>query len=160
MLDDADRHAQERVERTHPLGVALGQVVVDGDDVHAAAEQRVRVDGERRDERLALAGPHLGDLALVQHVTAHDLDVEVPHAQHAFARFADDGERLGEHVVERLAVREPLSELDGLRRQRGSSESAAIAGSSALVAATVRRSRATSRSLPSKIVLRKAILRV
>ena len=37
--DDADRHAQELVEPAHPLGVALGQVIVDGDDVDALARR-------------------------------------------------------------------------------------------------------------------------
>ena len=35
------------VERRHPLGVAAGQVVVDGHDVDALAGQRVERDGER-----------------------------------------------------------------------------------------------------------------
>ena len=63
-----------------------------------------RYAGKRRDERLALAGLHLGDLALVQHRAADELHVEVPHVQHALAGFADDSEGLGQQVVERLAV--------------------------------------------------------
>ena len=35
--DDADLEAEEAVHAAHPLAVALGQVVVDGDDVHALA---------------------------------------------------------------------------------------------------------------------------
>src|SRR5947209_6799 len=37
VLDDADGQAEEFVEAAHPLGVAAGQVIVDGDHVHAAA---------------------------------------------------------------------------------------------------------------------------
>jgi hypothetical protein len=48
--------------------------------VHALAGQRVEVDRQRRHQRLALAGAHLGDLAVVQHHAADELDVEVPHA--------------------------------------------------------------------------------
>ena len=65
------------VDRAHPFGVAAGQVVVDGHDVHALAarrgvgllgvgrvhRQRVQHDREGRRQRLALAGLHLGDLA-------------------------------------------------------------------------------------------------
>jgi len=40
----------------HPLGVALGQVVVHRDHVHAVAGQRIQVAREGRDQRLALAG--------------------------------------------------------------------------------------------------------
>ena len=90
----------------HPLRVAAGEVVVHRDDVDALAVERVQVGGQRRDERLALAGLHLGDLALVQHDAADELHVEVPHVQHAAAGLADDGEGLGQQVVERLAVGE------------------------------------------------------
>ena len=37
VLEHADGDAQRVVDRAHPFGVAAGQVVVDGDDVHAAA---------------------------------------------------------------------------------------------------------------------------
>ena len=38
-LDAADGQAEQLVDRRHPLGVALGEVVVDGDDVDALALQ-------------------------------------------------------------------------------------------------------------------------
>ena len=117
VLDDADRQAEEAVDAAHPLRVAAGQVVVDGDDVDALAVERVQVGGQRRDERLAFAGLHLGDLAAVQHHAADQLHVEVPHVQHAAAGLADDGEGFGQQVVERLAVGEPRAELGGLAAQ-------------------------------------------
>ena len=118
VLDHADRQAEKLVERAHPLGVAFGQVVVDRNQVDAAAEQRVGVDGQRGDQRLAFARLHFGDLAFVQDLTAHDLDVEVPHAKRALTGFAANCERLGQHVVERLAGRETFLELDGFRTNR------------------------------------------
>ena len=59
-------HAEEFVDRPHPLRIALREVVVHGDDVHAAAGERIQAGGERGRQGLALAGAHLGDLALVQ----------------------------------------------------------------------------------------------
>ena len=117
--DDADVEAEEAVHPAHPLGVAAGQVVVDGHDVHAVAGQRVQVDRQRRDQRLALAGAHLGDVAHVQRGTAHDLDVEVPLAEGPSGRFPDCGERLRHQVVEALAARVTFLELIGLRPQLG-----------------------------------------
>ena len=35
--DDADRHAEELVDLTHPFGVAAGEVVVHRDDMDALA---------------------------------------------------------------------------------------------------------------------------
>ena len=111
VLDAADRHAEEAVEPPHPLGVAAGEVVVDGDDVHALSGERVQEGRERRDQRLALAGAHLGDLPLVEDHPADQLHVEVAHAEDAFARFSDDREHLGEKVVERRALGEAILEL-------------------------------------------------
>ena len=114
VLDDADRHAEEAVDLAHPFRVAAREVVVDRDDVDAFAFERVEIGGQRRDQRLALAGLHLGDLAFVEHGAADQLDVEVPHVQHAPAGLAHDGERLGQEIVERLAFGGPLAEFDGL----------------------------------------------
>ena len=115
VLDDADRHAEEAVDPAHPLGVAAGEVVVHRDDMDALAFERIQVSRQRGNERLALAGLHLGDHALVQHAAADQLHVEVPHVQHAAARFADHGERRHEQVVERFAGREALAKLVGFR---------------------------------------------
>ncbi len=110
MDDHADVEAQEAVDLAHPLRVASRQVVVHGDDVDAAAGERVQIGGERRDEGLALAGLHLGDLALVQDDAADQLDVEVALAQGALAGLAHGGEGLGQQVVEGFAVGETLPE--------------------------------------------------
>ena len=98
--DDADGEAEEAVDLAHPFGVALGEVVVDGDDVDAAAGEGIEIAGERGDEGLAFAGLHLGDLAGVEDHAADQLDVEVAHADGALAGFADDGEGFGQDGVE------------------------------------------------------------
>ena len=132
VLDAADGQTQELVDLAHPLGVAASQVVVDRDDVDAAAGQRVQVHGHRRDEGLALAGLHLGDLAGVQDHAADELHVEGPHPERADRGLARDGERLlqdlvedgrprflrvvGVRTLERL--RDPRPELGGLAPQR------------------------------------------
>ncbi len=98
--DDADGEAEEAVDLAHPLGVAFGEVVVDGDDVYAVAGQGVQVAGQGGDQGFAFAGFHFGDLALVKDDAADELDVEVAHLDGALAGFADDGEGFGEDVVE------------------------------------------------------------
>ena len=45
--DDADRQAEEPVDLPHPLGVAAGEIIVDGDDVDAFAGERIQIDGQR-----------------------------------------------------------------------------------------------------------------
>ena len=91
--DDADREAERAIERAHPFGVAAGEVVVDGDDVDAAAGERVESSGKRGDERFAFAGFHFGDFAAVQHHAADQLHVEVAHVERAAAGFTNERER-------------------------------------------------------------------
>jgi len=82
--------------------------------MHALAGQRVQVGREGGHERLTLAGPHLGDLALVQCDAAHELHVEVPLAEGALGRLPHRGERLRQQAVEGLAGEVAAPELRGL----------------------------------------------
>ena len=109
--DHADGEPEEVVHAAHPLGLELGQVVVDGDDVDALALEGVEVGGQGGDQGLALTGLHLGDVAEVQCRATHDLDVEVALAEHPAGGLAHGGERLGHEVVEALALGQPLPEL-------------------------------------------------
>ncbi len=111
--DHANLEAEELVHPAHPLGVALGQVVVDRDDVHALAGQRVQVRGQQRGQRLAFTGPHLRDVAQVDGAATHQLDVEVPLAEDPVRGLAHGGERLREELVQSLAVLVALLELVG-----------------------------------------------
>ncbi len=115
--DHVGFQTQEAVDTPHPLGVALSQVVVDGHDVHALTGQRVEIRREHTGQGLALTGLHLGDVAEVQRGAAHDLNVEVLLIQHAPRCLAGHRKRLGQQLVERLAVGQPLLELSGLRAQ-------------------------------------------
>ncbi|MCY1505062.1 hypothetical protein D9M68_392570 [compost metagenome] len=109
--DDAYAQAKEFVQRTHPVGVTAGQVVVHRDHVHALAGQGVEVHGQGRYQGLALAGAHLGDLALVQGHAADELDVEVAHSHDPLARFARHGEGFREDLVESFALGQARLEL-------------------------------------------------
>ncbi len=117
VLDKAHLHAQGLVHLPHPLAVAPCQVVVDGDHVNALVGDGVEVAGKRRDERFALAGLHLGDLALVQHHAADELHGEMAKADGAHGRLAGGGEGLGQKVVQVLAPVEPLAKRCGDREE-------------------------------------------
>ena len=115
--DHADLEAEELVEAAHPLRVAAGQVVVDRDDVNALAAQRVQVAGQGGDQRLAFTGLHFGDLALVEHHAADQLDVEMAHVEDAAAGLADHREGWNQQVVERGALSDFLFEFNCLSGQ-------------------------------------------
>src|SRR5205807_775004 len=78
------------------------------------ARQRIQIQRQRRDERLAFARGHLRDAAEVQLDTAHELDVVRDHVPRELVRghrhlaaeetprgSAHRGERLGKNLVER-----------------------------------------------------------
>ena len=69
------------VERGHPLGVPLGQIVVDGHQMGAVPGERIEIQRQGRHQRLALTGLHFSDLALVQDHATQELDIEMPHRQ-------------------------------------------------------------------------------
>ena len=115
---DADRQPEEAIDAPHPVGVALCEVVVDRDHVHALARQRIQVGGQRGDEGLAFPRAHFRDLAVVQCNAADELHVEVTHVERALARFANDRERLGQHLVERGAFGDARLQLFRLLAQR------------------------------------------
>ena len=111
--DHAHAQAQGFVQPAHPFRVALGQVIVDRDHVHALAFQRVQIAGQRGHQRFSFAGLHFGDLALVQHHAADQLHVEMAHVEEAAAGLAHDGEGLDQQIVERGALRDSFLEFDG-----------------------------------------------
>ena len=94
-------HAQPHggVQRRHPVGVAAGQIVVDGDHVHALALVGVEDHGDRRDQRLAFAGLHLGDVGVVQGHGADQLHVEGAQPQFAFRFLAGHRENFRQMPV-------------------------------------------------------------
>ena len=128
--DDADRQPEEVVDRPHPLRVAAGEVVVDGDEVRATAGQAVEREGQRRDEGLALARLHLGDLPLVEDHAADELDVEVAHPERPLARLTGRREDLGDDVVEGPVDRLVLALAARLARSERRSLSAWLSSSS------------------------------
>ena len=78
--------------------------------MHAVSGQGVQVGREGRHQGFALAGFHLGNAPLVQHDAAEHLDVEMPLAQHAVHRLANDRKGFGQQIVERFAVLQPPAE--------------------------------------------------
>ena len=105
--DQAYAQPQEPVQLAHPLGVTLGQVVVDGDNVYAAAGQSVQISGQGRHKGFTFTGFHLRNTALVQYNAADDLDGEVLHTQHTPGSLTADGKCVRQNVVQSLAVRQP-----------------------------------------------------
>ena len=79
LVDAIHAEAMEHVDGTHPLGVALCQIVVHGYHVHTVAGKGIEEDGQGGGKGLTLTSEHLGNLALMQDGTAEELYVKVHH---------------------------------------------------------------------------------
>ena len=79
---------------------------------------RVEIDRKGRDQRLAFAGLHFGNLALVKDHAADQLNVEMTLTKRALRGFADSGEGWHQKLIERDAFGDPLSEFFGAGLQR------------------------------------------
>ena len=102
-----------------PLGVTLGQVVVDGDDVNAVSGEGVEVSGENFHQRFTFTGFHLGDTALMEDDAADELHPVGTHAQHTVRSLADGGKGIGQNVVQTFALLKAALEHLGLTFQLG-----------------------------------------
>ena len=88
LVDAVHAESVELIQRSHPFGVSLGQVVVHRHHMHAFSGQRIQEDREGSDQGLTLAGRHLGNAATlllvrlqaaVQDDTADELHVVMDH---------------------------------------------------------------------------------
>ena len=134
--DDADAEAEKLVDAAHPVGVAAGEIIVDGDDMDAVAGERIEIGRKGGDEGLAFAGPHLGDGAFVQHHAADELHIEMALAERALGGLADGRESRHENFDRACLPAASSARNASVRARSSSSESLAISGSSALMAAT------------------------
>ena len=103
--------SQEAVHTTHPLRVALGKVVIDGDHVHAFAFEGIEVGGQHTGEGLAFTGAHFGDVAKVECSTTHDLHGVVFLVQYSPRGFTRHGEGFQQNIVKRFALFQAFFEL-------------------------------------------------
>ena len=114
---DTHRQPEKIVEFAHPLRIAVGQVVVDRDHMHAFAGQCVQVNRQCGGQGLALASAHFRNFAVVQGHAAQQLHIEVAHFHDALGTLAHHGKGLGQQGVQRLTRGDAVLEQPGLGAQ-------------------------------------------
>src|SRR5580704_5818464 len=70
--------------------------------MHAPPGQRIQKRGQSSDQRFSFAGLHFRNLALVQHDSANQLHIKMPHRKLAPPSFAHQRKRRNQHVLERF----------------------------------------------------------
>ena len=101
----------------HPLRVTVRQIIVNRDDMDAAAVQCVQIRRQCGDKRLTFTGLHLGDSSLMQDNTADQLYAVMLHAENTACSFSDRRKCLRQDVVQCLSGSKLLFEFTGMGTQ-------------------------------------------
>ncbi len=112
--DNPGGQAQKAVNLIHPFRIAPRQIIVDGDDMHAAPGQRVQVNRQGCHKGFPLTGFHFRDVALMQENPAHQLHIKRPQPKRAHSSFAGIGEGFGQQIIQGFPLGQTLFEFVGL----------------------------------------------
>ncbi len=88
LQDSSCLHPKKLKNRSHIVPVALGQAVVDGDQMRSLTRQSVEIQRHHGGQCLPLARHHLGDLAVGHSEGSHHLTIVGTHSAGHFGRSA------------------------------------------------------------------------
>ena len=105
---------QEGIYLSHPLSVTLGQVVIDGYNVHSLAFQSIKVRRQRSNQSFTFTCLHFGNSSLMKGYTADYLHLEMLHAYASCRSFSAHCESLYKYIVKSLSRCKSFFKLSGL----------------------------------------------
>ena len=111
MDNAADAQPQSLMHDAHPIGIALGEIIIDRHHMHGASRQGVQIAWQSGDKRFAFAGFHFRNGTIMQHHAANHLHIIMALAQCAARRFAHCGKGFFKNIVKRFAIGEAGFEL-------------------------------------------------
>ncbi len=114
---NADGQAKEFKQCTVIFGITLRQIVIDGNNVHAFAAQRVQVSGQGRGQGFTFTGAHLCDATFVEHHAANQLHIKVTHTEDTLTCFTYGGKGLRNQAFKAFAFFQALAEQVSFRFQ-------------------------------------------
>ena len=79
LVDAVDTKTVEHIERPHPFGVTLGQIVVDRHHVNTIARKSIEEDRKGGHKGLSFTRCHFGNLAFVENHATEQLNIVVNH---------------------------------------------------------------------------------
>ena len=110
----SDRKSHETIELTHPLGVTLCKIIINGYDMNAFSRKRVKICRKGRNEGLTFTRFHFTDTSLMKHDTTDYLNGEMAHTEYAVACLSASGKGFGKNIVKRLSVFKSIFKLPRL----------------------------------------------
>ena len=109
--DNSDSQSEEAVNRTHPLGITLCKVIVNGNDVNALTLKCVKISRKCRNESFTFTCSHLGDTSLMQEYTTDKLNTEMLHSENTLCSFSYNREGFYQEIIECLSILQSLLKL-------------------------------------------------
>ena len=79
VVDAINGQAEEFEQRTVPLAVSSGEVIVHSNDMHTALAEGIEISGQGRNEGFTFTGTHFSDFTAVQGQATDELHVVVHH---------------------------------------------------------------------------------
>ena len=110
----SNSHAEEFIDRTHPLRVTLCEILIHSHHMHAFGRQRIEVHRQGRHKGLAFTGTHFSNLALMQGHATDELYIEMAQPEGASGRFAHHRKCFRQQLIECYTGHNPLTEFAGL----------------------------------------------
>ncbi len=99
MADQSNSQSQEVIETSHFDAVTLGQIVIDGNNVHTLASQGIQICRQGSNQGLAFTSTHLCNFSLVETNTSHHLHVKMPHAHDTAGSLTNHCKSLWQDII-------------------------------------------------------------
>ena len=100
--NETHRKTHKAVNLAHPLGVTLGKIIVDRNDMNALTRKRIKVCRKCCNESFTFTCFHFTYTSLMQNDTAQYLNGEMAHSEHSVTRLTASGKCLGKNIIKRL----------------------------------------------------------
>jgi len=102
MDNHANGKAQKLIDPPHPFGVPPGEIVIHSNKVCTLARQSIQIKRKGCGQGLSFTRFHLSDFSPMEHNTAYQLNVKMPHSQHPHRGLSYGGKCLREKFIQGL----------------------------------------------------------
>ena len=102
-LDNSNCQTQKTINLAHPLCVASGEVIIDGNNMNAFFFKGIKINRQGGYQSLAFACSHFSNLTAVKNDAAHNLNIKVALSEGSLCRFPHRGESIRQNIIQRFA---------------------------------------------------------